>query len=196
MKILRKTLTLIFILIFNFTLAFSGNIKGTVKTIDGSLENAVVYIEKISGKSFPAPDKPTVLDQIDLTFVPHVLPVLIGTTVSFPNSDATRHSVFSPSNSKKIDLGTYSPGSSKSVVFDKAGVFPLLCHVHPEMSSFIIVVETPYFAVSDESGHFLIKDVPPGRYKLTIWHETAKGKAQQIDVSARQETTVNFILEE
>jgi plastocyanin len=188
---------LIFLIIsFNFSTAFPAGIKGIVKNYDGGLEEAVVYIEKIEGKTFSPPTKPATLDQVDLTFVPHILPILVGTTVIFPNSDATRHNVFSPSKAKKIDLGTYSPGSSKTVLFDKPGVFPILCHVHPEMSSFIIVIETPYFDVSNSLGNYYINDVPPGKYKLTVWHETEKAKSQMIEVVAGKDKTVNFILDD
>ena len=193
--ILKIFIVFIF-LTFNIHVLVSVNIKGVVSSDGDKLENAVVYIEKIEGKVFTPPDKPAELDQIDLTFIPHILPILIGSTVVFPNNDVTRHNVFSPNNQKKIDLGTYSPGTSKSVVFDKAGIFPMLCHVHPEMSAFIIVLETPYFAVTSETGDYIIKDVPPGRYKLVAWHETTQKDIKQIDVSSNQNLTINFDLEE
>lgn len=193
MKINIILLFIIFLLSQN---TYSGEIKGVVKTSEGGIVDAVVYIEKIDGKTFTPPKTPAKMDQVDLMFVPHVLPVLVGTTVDFPNSDATRHSVFTPSKITKFDLGTYSPGSSKSVIFEKPGVIPLLCHVHPEMSSFIVVLETPYFAVTNDKGNYLIKNVPPGKYRLTVWHEWAKGKTQQIEITGKQTITINFSLEE
>jgi len=176
--------------------AAGSDIKGTVKTRDGALSDVVVYIEKIEGKTFPPPSQPALMDQKDLTFVPHVLPVMAGTTVNFPNSDITRHSVFSPSQAKKFDFGTYSQGSVKSIVFDKPGKVSLLCHVHPEMSAFIFVVETPYFALTNENGNYMISNVPAGKYKLSVWHEWAKPKTQQVIVNDRQDLNINFLLDE
>lgn len=192
---MTKSIFSIILLIFSTNSLFSADIKGTVKTEDGALSDAVVYIEKIEGKKFNPPAKHAVLDQVDLTFVPHVLPILVGTTVDFPNSDMTRHNVFSPSNVKKFDLGTYAPGSSKSIVFDKPGVIPLLCHVHPEMSAFIVVLETPYFGVTGENGSYKIQNIPPGKYTLVVWHEFTKRKTQTIEIGGK-DVTANFIVEE
>ena len=192
----NKLLILIFC-IFSYSLFASGSdIKGIVKTREGALSDVVVYIEKIEGKTFSPPQQPAIMDQKDLTFVPHVLPVMVGTAVNFPNSDITRHSVFSPSQSKKFDFGTYSQGSVKSIIFDKPGKVSLLCHVHPEMSAFIFVVETPYFAITNENGNYKISNVPAGKYKLSVWHEWALPKTQQIIVNDKQEMNVNFLLED
>ncbi|MCX6154797.1 MAG: methylamine utilization protein [Candidatus Kapabacteria bacterium] len=174
----------------------SADIKGVVKTVEGALPDVIVYIEKINGLQFSPPSSPVVMDQKDLTFIPHVLPILIGTTVVFPNSDITRHSVFSSAKIKKFDFGTYEQGSKKSLVFDKPGLVPLLCHVHPEMSAYIYVLETPYFAVTNESGRFIIKNVPAGRYKLSTWHEWAKPKTVEITVQSNKDFNIDFILEE
>lgn len=187
---------ILFILLTYCSFGAGGEIKGTVKVNGDALSDAVVYIEKIEGKTFSSPSQPAIMDQKDLTFVPHVLPVLVGTTVNFPNSDITRHSVFSPSQTKKFDFGTYSQGSIKSIVFDRPGPVSLLCHVHPEMSAFIVVVETPYFAVTNEYGNYKISNVPAGKYRLTVWHEWAKPKTQQVNVNEKQDATVNFSLEE
>lgn len=186
---------LIFFLI-NPIILLPSNIKGQVKTTDGVLPDVIIYIEKIDRMHFDPPTTPATMDQKDLVFIPHVLPILVGTTVNFPNSDMTRHSVFSSSKVQKFDFGTYAQGTKKSLVFDKAGVIPLLCHVHPEMSAFIIVVETPYFAVSNESGYYKITNVPPGKYKLTTWHEWAKPKTIEIHVQKNKDLNINFFLEE
>ncbi|MFA6569942.1 MAG: hypothetical protein WCT77_01760 [Bacteroidota bacterium] len=182
--------------LLNQPILISSDIKGLVKTRDGALQDVVVYIEKISGMQFNPSATPTIMDQKEMTFIPHVLPILTGTTVVFPNSDVTRHSVFSSGKIKKFDLGTYEQGAKKSLVFEKAGVIPLLCHVHPEMSAYIIVLETPYFAVTKESGDFIIKNVPTGKYKLTTWHEYAKPKTIEITVIKNKDLNVNFLLDE
>jgi hypothetical protein len=108
--------------------------------------------------------------------------VLAGTNVSFPNSDPVRHNVFSPTSTWKFNLGTYPRGSTKSRSFDKAGAITLLCNVHAEMSAYVIVVETPYFAVSDKTGKFTIRNVPPGTYVLKTWH--AKTKTSSLEITA------------
>ncbi len=175
---------------------WAGEIKGKV-TATGmrSAENIAVYVDAIPGKTFPAPAKPVVMDQKNLKFVPHVLVVTKGTTVNFLNSDPVGHNVFWPSISgnKKLahNLGTWPQGQQKSFTFDDTGVASLLCNVHPEMSGYVVVVATPYFAVTDAQGEFDIKDVPPGKYTLTTWSEEGKPVTQAVEVAAGT-VTVNL----
>lgn len=167
-----------------------GPVTGSVDeiTIDGRVvvrgaadnSDAVVYIDKIPGKTFAPPSTPVILDQVNLRFTPHVLPVLAGTNVAFPNSDPVRHNVFSPTAVWKFNLGTYPRGSTKFRVFDKPGAITLLCNVHTEMSAYVIVTETPYFAVTDKTGKFTIRNVPPGSYVLKTWHARAKPSSLEI----------------
>jgi plastocyanin len=177
---------------------WAGEIKGKV-TATGmrSPENIAVYIDAIPGKTFPPPAKPIVMDQKNLKFSPHVLVILKGTTVSFLNSDSVGHNVFWPSISgnKKLahNLGTWPQGQEKSFTFDDLGVASLLCNVHPEMSGYIVILATPYFAVTDKDGDFEIKDVPPGHYTLTTWSEEGKPVTQAIDVAAGT-LTVNLTI--
>jgi plastocyanin len=173
-----------------------------VSTIEGQVivrsardnGSAVIYIDKIPGKTFAAPSAPITLDQLNLTFVPHVLPVLAGTRVAFPNSDDIRHNVFSPTSASKFNLGTYPKSTTKYYVFDKPGAVTLLCNVHAEMSAYVIVTETPYFAVSDKTGNFTLKNVPPGRYVLKVWHERAKTQSVEIVIGDNQTAKVSFEL--
>ncbi len=164
-------------------------------TVRGARDNrdAVIYIDKIPGKRFNPPSSPVVLDQLNLTFTPHVLPVLAGTTVAFPNGDEIRHNVFSPTSSSKFNLGSYPRGTTKYFVFDKPGPVTVLCNVHTEMSAYVIVTETPYFTVSDRAGNFSISDVPPGKYILNLWHEKAKPISTEIEV--REGETLYLSLE-
>lgn len=172
-----------------------GMIRGTI-TVPGAADSgdAVVYIDKIPGQTFAPPARPVVLDQLQLTFVPHVLPVLVGTTVAFPNSDEVRHNVFSPSPAKLFNLGTYTHGVSRSVTFDKPGEVALLCNVHPEMSAYIVVVETPYFAVTGRDGTFEIRGVPPGSYTLKVWHEKSRSGGTPVVVGLKKAATVRLRL--
>ncbi len=167
----------------------AGEIKGKV-TAQGmrSPDNIAVYTEAIPGKTFPPPAKPVTMDQKNLKFIPHVLVVLKGTTVNFLNSDTVLHNVFWPSigGNRKLghNLGTWPQGQEKSFTFNDLGVVPLLCNVHPEMSGYVIVVPTPYFAVTNREGDFVIADIPAGKYTLTTWSEEGKPVTQAVDVTA------------
>ncbi len=172
----------------------NGSITGTI-AVSGvkSAGNIVVYLENVAG-IFEPPEKKPVLDQKNLIFDPHVLPVLVGTTVKFPNSDYVRHNIFSPSKAQKFNLGTYSAGVVREVTFDNPGVVILLCNVHTTMSAFIVVLENPYFAQTGPDGKFTINNVPPGTYKIKTWHEKLKEQIQDIKISPGEIVTVNFKL--
>lgn len=172
----------------------SGSITGIVKARGvRDARNVVVYLESVEGKFQPFEEKP-VLDQKDLVFIPHVLPILVGTIVQFTNSDVVKHNVFSPSKSKKFNLGTYSKGIVREVTFDKPGKISILCNVHSEMSAYIYVLQNPYFSLTGPDGKFTIDGVPPGIYKIQTWHEKLKEKKQEIEVSDGKTITVNFQL--
>lgn len=173
----------------------AGTIAGTVKVARArDNRDAVVYIDRIPEKQFSPPPQPVVLDQVSLLFIPHVLPVVAGTTVAFPNNDTVRHNVFSPSPAKRFNLGAYPQKVTKHVVFDKPGVVALLCNVHAEMSAYVVVTETPYFAVTNPAGEFTISNVPPGSYVLKAWHESSKPKDQRVEVKEGDPVRVSFDL--
>lgn len=154
---------------------------------------AVVFIENLPGRSFP-PTSDAVMDQLNLTFTPHVLPVVVGTRVAFPNSDEVRHNVFSPSPVKRFNLGTYPKGAVKHLVFEKPGIVELLCNVHAEMSAYIVVTETPYSALVAKDGSYVLKGVPKGTYIVRAWREELKDQRQEVTVSGGMSQTVNFEL--
>lgn len=168
-------------------------IKGKV-SVQGikSAENIAVYIDVIADKKFDAPKEHVVVDQRKMTFVPHVVAVQQGTTVEFLNSDAVGHNVYWPSigGNKKLahNLGTWPQGDKKPFQFNDVGTASLLCNVHPEMSGYVVVVPTPYFAVTDKEGNFEIKDIPAGKYTLKTWSEDGKPTTQAVDVSAATAT--------
>jgi plastocyanin len=169
-------------------LAWAGDVKGKVE-VQGlrSAESIAVYIDTIPGKKFDPPAQHVTIDQRKMTFSPRVTVVLQGTTVDFLNSDPVGHNVYWPSISgnKKLahNLGTWPKGEKKAFQFNDAGVASLLCNVHPEMSGYIVIVATPYFAVTDKDGAFEIKDVPPGTYTLKTWSEDGKPTTQSITVA-------------
>lgn len=153
--------------------------------------NAVVYVASIPGKTFAPPAAHAVVDQKNLVFTPHVLPVVIGTTVDFQNSDAVLHNVFSPDACcDKFNLGTWPQGQKKSFTFKKECTATLLCKVHPEMEGFVVAVPTPYFAVTKPDGSYHIANVPDGSLIVKVWHQ--KLKATQKTVKVAGSTTVDF----
>ena len=125
-------------------------------------------------------------------FVPHVLPILQGTTVDFPNEDDVFHNVFSLSGTRTFDLPKYPAGSSRSVTFPKAGIVNVFCHIHADMSAVILVRDNPYFISPDTTGSYSLEDVPPGDYTIVAWHERIKPIAIHVKVTAGQTTPVNF----
>lgn len=175
------------------TVSYGGTIHGKVSGVSGE---SVVYVEAIASKTFPAPTQQVTMDQKGLMFVPHILVVQQGTTVQFLNSDSVAHNVFwiSIGGNKKLghNLGTWPKGQKQAFKFDNPGVVPLLCNVHPEMSGYIIVSPTPYFAETDKSGEYKIENVPDGGYTVTAWHEGAKNKSNPVNVAG--DTTADFTL--
>jgi plastocyanin len=153
--------------------------------------DAVVYVGPISGKSFPAPKEHAKMDQKNLVFAPHILPVLVGTTVDFLNSDAFLHNVFTPEAcAEKFNLGTWPQGQTKSYTFAKECAAVLLCKVHPEMEAYVVAVPTPYFSSVKADGSFHIGDVPDGGYTVKIWHPKLKAAEKPVTVAGA--TEVNF----
>ncbi len=195
MKTICGTLIVAGILLAGIQTASAGNITGKVSAhgVKNS-GDAVVYIDKVPGKTYSAPKEHAKMDQKNLTFVPHVLPVLAGTTVDFVNSDDVLHNVFSPDKCcDKFNLGSWPKGQSKSFTFKEPGcAATLLCNVHPEMEGYVFVVGTPYYAVSAKDGSFEIKDVPAGKYTVKIWHEKLKGQETTVDVPESGSATANF----
>ncbi len=175
------------------TTAFAGTIHGKVSGVSGE---SVVYVEAVAGKTFPTPAQHLTIDQKGLMFVPHITVVQQGATVDFLNSDSVAHNVFWPaiSGNKKLghNLGTWPHGQKQAFKFDNPGVVSLLCNVHPEMSAYLIVSPTPYFAQTNASGEFKIENVPDGSYTVTAWHEGAKSKSNPVKVAG--DTTADFTL--
>jgi plastocyanin len=175
--------------------AVAGNITGKVKAhgVKNS-GDAVVYVETVAGKTFAPPKEHGKINQQNLMFQPHVLPVIAGTTVDYLNSDDVLHNVFSPDQCcGKFNLGSWPKGQTKSYLFKDVGcVATMLCNVHPEMEGFVVVLQNPYYAVTAKDGSYEIKDVPAGKYNLKIWHEKLKGKDVAIEVTDKGSATADF----
>ncbi len=190
---MKRSITALLVAAAMVVAAHAGTIHGKISGVKGV---SVVYIETIPGKTFPAPTAHPIMDQKGLMFVPHILVVQQGTSVEFLNSDSVEHNVFWPSiNGNKSlghNMGTWPQGGHKNFTFTHPGVVPLLCNVHPDMSGYIVVSPTPYFAETTKTGEFTIKDVPNGSYTIAAWHEGKRQHAQPVTVSG--DTTVNITL--
>ena len=172
--------------------AGDGTITGKV-TGKGS---SVVYVEAVAGKTFPAPAKLVQIDQKSLLFQPHIVVAPVGSTVEFLNNDKVAHNIFWPaiSGNKKLshNMGTWPAGEKRTFEFDTPGVVPLLCNVHPEMSGYVIVTPTPFFALTDAAGNYKIANVPGGSYTVTAWHEGMKAQSKPVAVAGA--ATADFSL--
>src|SRR5262245_51260503 len=141
--------------------------------------DAVVYVREVKGEAFTPPAEPYVMDQIDQQFSPHILPILVGGRVRFPNQDDIHHSLFSFSPAKTFELPLYKGEPADPVAFEKPGVVKLGCNIHDWMSGVILVLSNPYFAVTGEDGSAGLPVPKAGRYELEVFHEGLKGQARQ-----------------
>jgi plastocyanin len=134
----------------------------------------VVWLEPVSGRPvLPVHARHAEMIQKGKTFSPHVLAVTLGTKVDFPNYDPIFHNAFSNYNGQIFDIGLYPPGATRSIAFRREGVVRVFCNIHPAMSAVIVVLKSPYFAVSNKNGAVQIADVPPGSYRIQVFHERA-----------------------
>ena len=187
--------------------AMAGKINGTVN-VKGlrSPADILVYLVKAPPVQEDLSKTKFIMDQRDLTFNPHILPIPVGASVHFPNNDKVDHNIFSLSQTKKFNLGSYKSGESKTVLFDKPGIVELRCDVHAEMAAYIMVLKNPYFAVTDDQGRFEIpdskhleqngikgiKDLPAGNYVLKIWHEKLKTEKQMVTIPENGDVSVEI----
>jgi plastocyanin len=153
---------------------------------------AVVYLEG----SFAPPETSAVvqLPQKDLAFVPSLLPIRVGTRVEFPNLDDTYHNIFSYSPPKRFDLGRYRPEERPipSEVFDVPGLVTLRCEIHEHMRGIILVLDTPYFVVTDPDGRFRLTGLPAGRYQLKAWLNSRTTLEKPVELAADSTLRVDF----
>jgi len=151
-----------------------------LKPLDASVVSAA--------EAEPLSRRPQVI-QKNKSFHPHLTVVRVGSIVDFPNRDPFFHNVFSLFDGKRFDLGLYEAGATNSVRFDYVGVSYLFCNIHPEMSAVVVVVDTPYYRISDKSGNVAIGNVPDGKYELHIWYERStaedlKGLTRTVNISS------------
>ena len=173
----------------------AATVSGTVELIGSSKmadrSGVVVWLEPLDGHEATTPRHERMI-QKNKTFTPHILPISMGSSVEFPNLDPIFHNAFSNFNGQVFDLGLYPPGKSKTVTFRRPGVVRIFCNIHPAMSAVIVVVDTPYYAVSDRTGRFILPDVPAGRYREDIFFERATPETlaaltKEVDVQEARE---------
>ncbi len=192
-------------------IATLGRVAGTVTVLRGSAtgkpiadrSGVVFYLElpsdhdDIDIDDEPDPDQvhPVhVIRQVNKTFTPAVSAVLRGTEVQFPNDDMIFHNVFSLSRTQRFDLGLYKSGSSKSILLRRTGIIDVYCNIHPDMAAKILVLDNPYFAITDAEGHFTIADVPPGTYPYVAWLARGEAVHGQITITPGATTQVPVTL--
>jgi plastocyanin len=142
---------------------------------------SVVYLDPAPRAAFDAREEPRPrMDQRGERFVPHILTIVAGTTVDFPNNDSTYHNVFSLSKTKSFDLGRYAAGHSKSVKFDRPGIVRVFCDIHSHMTAYILVFAHRHFTVTDDDGRFRLENVPPGTYNVIAWNESVPQESRRV----------------
>jgi plastocyanin len=159
-----------------------------------ALRDFVVYIEGPVGEKPEPPQTPLqIVVQKDAQFAPHVLPVVVGTKVEWPNRDEIFHNAFSMSDAKQFDLGLYKE-KAKIVEFDKPGRVDVFCSIHTTMHCIVLVLENSFFALTDAHGRYAIANVPAGTYRLKAWHERVPAQIHEVVVPESGEVKADFSL--
>ncbi|WP_347275581.1 plastocyanin/azurin family copper-binding protein [Candidatus Kuenenia sp.] len=182
----------------------TGEIHGAVVAKKAKYrKHAIAYIEKTS-ETYDPPVEHAVMDQKNITFIPHVLPILKGTTVDFLNSDDVRHNIYSSDDvADNMNLGSWFKGETRSFTFNKTGVATMRCNVHSDMLAYILILQNPYFSKVNDEGFFTINNVPEGKYTLklwtapkrVLWGKYPEAKDISIEVTAGGITKVAFAIE-
>lgn len=156
-----------------------GSLTGSVM-LDGKTGTyGLVTLEPASGKWKPRTPKKVVIEQRGREFLPSLVAVSVGSTISFPNFDTVFHNVFSTSPQAAFDLGLYKAGEAREFTFTKEGIIRLGCNLHANMSAYIAVVSAPAYVVTDEKGNFSFRRVVPGKYKVRAWSIKSKAPITQ-----------------
>lgn len=134
------------------------------------------------------------VEQLDRRFVPDLVVVPVGSTVSFPNMDPIFHNIYSLSKTKTFDLGSYDKGETRRVNFPKPGIVDVYCHLHPNMAATVVVTPNRWYARPDRAGHYSIPDVPPGKYTVVAWHKSAGFYRKSIVVEQGRNQSIDFLI--
>jgi plastocyanin len=170
-------------------LAQGGTVSGKVEVTPAKYaDETVVYLKdaKPSG-----PPRSVAMDQKNMRFVPHVLVVAKGDTVKYLNHDGVAHNVYSP-DGDAYNLGSFKTNEERTHTFAQEGAYSQLCSIHPEMLGWVFVAPTHHAAAVDAKGHYTIKDVPPGTYKVAVWNSHLKAPDKPVTVTAGKTSEVDF----
>jgi plastocyanin len=162
-----------------------------VRVTDGAgrpLAGAVVFLESREAREQAKPLAGVEIAQADKQFQPAVSVVTVGTAVTFPNRDTVRHHVYSFSPAKRFEIKLYVGTPAQPVVFDQPGIAVLGCNIHDQMAAWVLIVDTPWYGRTGADGRFVRADVPPGSYRLRIWHANLPVGATPTDQALRVET--------
>jgi plastocyanin len=177
--------------------AAAGSVSGSVTAPQGTaIAGAVVFVQ-VPSPPTASQHATAVVDQVEKTFVPGILPIMVGTYVRFPNHDQIQHHVYSFSPTKTFELPLYKGEAPPPVLFDKVGVVKIGCNIHDWMSGIILVLPTPHFTVTDASGKYVLENVPEGNYTLVVWHAQSYVKPEDTgrQIQVREDVAnVNFTL--
>jgi plastocyanin len=174
------------------TPAPTGTLRGTISVLgpDGPLRGPSASVVWLPGTQSTNERPQPVVTSRNKQFTPRVLPVTLGTTVTFPNQDPVFHNAFSLSRGNRFDLGLYRKGGSASVQLAQAGVVRVFCNIHPSMASYLLVLEGTAYTVVEPDGAYRITGIPAGRHEVQLWNEMAR-KIEKAAVEIRPgETTV------
>ncbi len=181
-KLTFSTLFILALFVPRGEVVHSGEIAGRVVGENGAgVAQAVVFVSALPATvTSQVRSRSVVMDQVKQEFVPVLLPIAVGTKVYFPNHDQIHHHVYSFSRTKNFELPLYKSEKALPVRFDQPGVVKIGCNIHDWMFAIIFVSPTPYFALTDGAGKFLLKDLSPGTYPVTAWHDASQVKAEDI----------------
>ena len=158
------------------------------------IKDFIVYIDGAMTNVAFTPSPKDVITQKDAMFHPHVMPIVVGTEVRWPNKDDIFHNVFSISDAKNFDLGLYKDPEIGKVTFDKAGRVDVFCSIHSQMNCVILVLQNPFFAATDSKGAYRIANIPAGTYKVKAWHERLPGQVKEITIPEDGEVRADFVV--
>ncbi|MFO0793267.1 MAG: hypothetical protein U0586_04305 [Candidatus Brocadiaceae bacterium] len=172
-----------------------GSIQGIVKAKKAKyIKDSIVYVENVPN-AYEPPREHAVMDQKNMAFIPHVLPLVKGTTVDFLNSDMVQHNIYSPDAvTDNMNLGTWLKGETRPFTFNKLGIATLRCNVHVDMLAYALVLQNPYFARVNNDGSFSIPNVPEGKCRVKLWNERFKAADREVEVKAGAPVAIEFEL--
>lgn len=163
-----------------------------VDFMTAELGRVAIYVEDLSGG--PRPRLTVEMKQQNRRFVPEVIIVPVGSTVSFPNLDPLFHNVFSLSKARSFDLGNYPKNHTRMVRFDKPGIVPVFCHFHPKMTAAVVVTPSSWATTPGPEGEFSLTGLPAGEHTIVAWHRSAGYIRKTVIVPPSGQTTVDFAI--